>query len=110
MSRGEAQSKLSMLVNLSEAKPKHGKLLRTPRYLLNLVLFCPKHNFIIFISKQEQHKHNLHAILVKLHIKNILNGATVKKLRPKTFTVASSVNRSETASRQAQTWQKSTFY
>ena len=85
------------------------QLLRTPRYLLHLGQFCPKHNFIIFISKQEQHKHNLHAILVKLHIKNILNGAMVKKLWQLQFTVASSVNSTKTACKQSQTWQQETL-
>src|SRR3954471_23523270 len=42
--------------------------------------FAHKQYFIIFISKQEQQKHNLHVILVKLHIKNNLIRATVKKL------------------------------
>ena len=67
-----------MLVNLSEAQPKHGISLSAQRQLKDLVLFCPKQYFII--NKQEQHKHNLHAILVKLHIKNIFIGETVKKL------------------------------
>ena len=34
-------------------------------------------------SKKIQHKHNLHAILVKLHIKNISIGATDHKLQAK---------------------------
>ena len=46
-----------------------------------MVLFCPKPYFIIFISKQEQHIHDLHEILVKLHVKNTPNGATVKKIQ-----------------------------
>ena len=55
-------------------------------------MFFPKQYFIIFINKVEQHKHNLHAILVKLHIKNIFIGEPVKKLLQLKFTVASSCN------------------
>src|SRR4051812_19044723 len=42
MARGEAQSKLSILVNLSEAQPKHVISLSTPQQLKHFVLSCPK--------------------------------------------------------------------
>ena len=74
-----------MLVNLSEAQPKHVITLSAARGLKHFLLLCPKPYFIIFISNQEQKKHNLHAILVKLHIKNILFRATVIKLWSFTF-------------------------
>ena len=62
------------------------------------VWYClPLNIFYYFISNQEQHNHNLHAILVKLHILNILFGATVEKIQPVEVTVANSVNSSQTA-------------
>ena len=75
-----------------------------------MVLFYPKQYFNILFSKQEQHKHNLHAILVKLHIRNIFIGATVKKLWQLQLTVADSVNSRQTTCKKSQTWQQATFY
>ena len=43
----------------------------------------PNHIFIFVIIKQEQHIHDLHEILGKLHIRNIFIGATVEKLLKK---------------------------
>ena len=73
-------------------------------------MFCPKPYFIFVISKQEQHIHVLHEILVKLHIRNILFGVTIKKLSDKPSTVARKVNRSKATCKQGQTWQRETFY
>src|ERR1041385_115987 len=56
-SRGEAQSKLSMLVNLSEANPKHGITLSVARQLKELVLFCPKPYFRLVNRSKQCHKH-----------------------------------------------------
>ena len=83
MARGEAQDKLSMLVNLSEAQPKHGIPLSAARQLKHLVLFCPKPNFRLVNNSKQQHKHKLHEKLIKLHIKNTPNGVTVKKIQAK---------------------------
>src|ERR1041385_8892622 len=80
MSRGEAQSKLSMLVNLSEAQPKHGITLSAAQQLKDLVLFCPKPYFRLVNSSKQLHKHKLHEKLIKLHIRHTPNGVTVKKI------------------------------
>ena len=68
-----------------------------------LLLFCPKQYFIIFISKQEQHNHDLHEILGKLHVQNILIRATVEKIQSVEVTVAYGVNSSQTTGSQGQT-------
>src|ERR1044071_10022841 len=75
-----------MLVNLSEAKPKHGIPLSTPQQLKDLVLFCPKPSFRLFNNSKQYHKHKLHEKLIKLHIKNTPNGVTVKKIQAKQVT------------------------
>ena len=69
-----------MLVNLSEAQPKHGIPLSTPQKLKDLVLFLPKPYFRWVNNKKQRHKHKVHEILIKLHIKNTPNGVTVKKI------------------------------
>src|SRR3954466_4771303 len=85
-SRGEAQSKLSMLVNLSGAQPKHGITLSAARQLQDLVLFCPKPYFRLVNNSKQYHKHKAHEKLIKLHIKNTPNGVTVKKIQAKQVT------------------------
>ena len=75
-----------MLVNLNEAQPHHGITLCAARKLKHLVLFYPKPYFrLVNISKQ-QHKHKVHEILIKLHIKKTPNGVTVKKIQAKQVT------------------------
>src|ERR1041385_3009407 len=86
MSRGEAQSKLSTLVNLSEAQLKHGITLSAARQLKDLVLFCPKPYFRLVNSSKQKNKHKVHEKLIKLHIKNTPNGVTVKKIQAKQVT------------------------
>src|ERR1041385_6009480 len=83
MSRGEAQSKLSMLVNLIEAQPKDGITLSAARQLQDLVLFFPKPYFRLVNNSKQYHKHKVHEKLIKLHIKNTPNGVTVKKIQAK---------------------------
>src|ERR1041385_8782609 len=109
MARSGAKYKLPKLANLSGVKSYTWQTIADPTIKLNLVLFFPKQYFIIFISKQEQQKHNLHAILVKLHIKNILNRATVKKLLQLQLQWQAVVITSQTACKQSQTWQQATF-
>src|SRR3954470_9648028 len=75
-----------MLVNLSEAQPKHGITLSTPRQLKHLVLFCPKPCFRLVNNSKQKHKHKVHEKLIKLHIKNTPNGVTVKKIQAKQVT------------------------
>src|SRR3954470_19493405 len=70
-----------MLVNLSEAQPKHGITLSTPRQLKHLVLFCPKPCFRLVKNSKQYHKHKVHEKLIKLHIKHTPNGVTVKKIQ-----------------------------
>src|ERR1041385_1717755 len=72
-----------MLVNLSEAQPKHGIPLSTPQQLKHLVLFCPKPYFRLFNNRKQSHKHKVHEIIIKIHIKNTPNGVTVKKIQAK---------------------------
>src|SRR4051812_11522743 len=56
-----------------------------PTIIIAFGTILPKTIFYYFIIKQEQHKHNLDAIRVKLHIRDILDRATVKKLLKKQF-------------------------
>src|ERR1041385_796517 len=72
-----------MLVNLSEAQPKHGITLSAAQQLKDLVLFCPKPYFRLVKSSKQLHKHKVHEKLIKLHIKNTPNGVTVKKIQAK---------------------------
>src|ERR1041385_6944147 len=75
-----------MLVNLSEAQPKHGITLSVARLLKHLVLFCPKPNFRLVNNSKQYNKHKVHEKLIKLHIKNTPNGVTVKKIKAKQVT------------------------
>src|SRR3954463_14337572 len=75
-----------MLVNLSEAQPKHGITLSASRQLKHLVLFCPKPYFRLVNNRKQFHKHKVHEKLIKLHIKNTPNGVTVKKIQAKQIT------------------------
>src|ERR1044071_5456543 len=75
-----------MLVNLSEAQPKHGITLSAVQQLKDLVLFCPKPYFRLVNSSKQKHKHKVHEKLIKLHIKNTPNGVTVKKIEAKQVT------------------------
>src|ERR1041385_6978790 len=102
-SRGEAQSKLFMLVNLSEAQPKHGITLSAARRLKELVLFCPKPYFRLVNNSKQQHKHKVHEKLIKLHIKNTPNGVTVKKIQAKQVTGTSCINRGKSICKSAAT-------
>src|SRR3954466_13630811 len=75
-----------MLVNLSEAQPKHSITQGTPRQLKDSVLFCPKPYFRLVNSSKQYHKHKVHEKLIKLHIKNTPNGVTGKKIQAKQVT------------------------
>src|ERR1041385_4739885 len=72
-----------MLVNFSEAQPKHGITLSAAQQLKDLVPFFPKPYFSLVNNRKKEHKHKIHEKLIKLHIKNTPNGVTVKKIQAK---------------------------
>ena len=74
-----------MLVNLSEAQPKHGITLSAARLLKDLVLFCPKPYFRLVNNSKQQHKHKVHEKLIRLHIKNTETELQLKRYKQNKF-------------------------